>query len=344
MLFNIEADTGALVTGYVVPDNFSGVPNIVLRSNGEDVLVRPANEIREALVSAGRHQTGACGFMIDERLVPLLAKMHDLEIYDSDTKLLIYRRPKPHFLGKCVLRLETHLFPLWRFDEALSSRFQYFSRGIEKLGRETTTQFFLLNQVNSVYLSGRILYKNFRHYIDSHFETIFIMHNPFEEMAERLLVFAQIKKVGTDVLGMRDSMIMQSAIEFAQALPIHDEKALKRALHKMPGGVANALANPVVRQLTTTTPDEMPGAGAVSTALDLLASFAIVGLRREPDTFLNAVEEYTGVEANSLPPIGKFRGVGTLARALKRSGAVNTLLEKDLELYQHLLAAFKKLA
>ena len=344
MLFNIEADTGAAVTGYVVPDNFSGVPSIILHSNGEDVLVRPANEIREALVSAGRHQTGACGFMVDERLVPALAKMHDLEIYDSDTKLLIYRRPKPHFLGKRVLRLETHLFPLWRFDEALKSRFQYFSRGIEKLGRETTTQLFLLNQVNSVYLSGRILYKSFRHYIDSHFETIFIMHNPYEEMAERLLVFAQIKKVGTDVLGMRDSMIMQTAIEFAQSLPIHDEKALKKALHKMPGAVANALANPVVRQLTTTTPDEMPGSGAVSTALDLLASFAIVGLRREPDTFVSAVEEYTGVEANSAPPIGKFRGVGTLARALKRSGAVNTLLEKDLELYQHLLAAFKKLA
>jgi hypothetical protein len=344
MLFNLEADTGALVTGYVVPDNFSGAPRVILRCNGEDVLVRPADEVRAALVAAGRHETGACGFSIDEQLVPSLAEMNDLEIYDADTELLIYRRPSPQFLGKSVLRLETHLFPLWRFDEALKPRFQYFSRGVEKLGRETTTQLFLLNQVNSVYLAGRILYKNFRHYIDSHFETIFIMHNPFEEMAERLLVFRQIRKVGVDVLGMRDGMIMQSSIEYALSLPIHDDKALRKALHNMPGGVANALANPVVRQLTTATPDEMPAGGAVSSALDLLASFAIVGVRRESDTFGGAVAELMGVAPDSLPPIGKFVGVATLARALKRSGAVHALLEKDLELYQHVSNAFKKLA
>jgi hypothetical protein len=344
MLFNIEADTGARVTGYIVPDNVSSTPNIVLQSQGRDVLVCPADEFRDGLVAAGRHQTGACGFQIDERRVPSLAGMGDLAIYDADTKLLIYRRPNANFLSKRILRLETHLFPLWRFDEALKPRFQYFSSSIEKLGRETTTQLFLLNQINSVYLSGRILFKTFRHYIESQFDTIFIMHNPYEEMAERLLVLGQIKKVGADVLGMRDNMIMQAAIAFAQDLPIHDDKALRKTLHKMPGAVANALANPVARQLTATTPDEMPGAGAVSTALDLMASFAIVGLRREPETFVGAVEEYTGVEAQSLPGIGKFRGVATLARALKRSGAVSALIEKDLEIYQHLLAAFKNSA
>jgi hypothetical protein len=344
MLFNIEADTGAVVTGYIVPDNVSSTPNIVVQSQGREVLVCPADEMRAALVAAGRHQTGACGFQIDERRVPSLAAMGDLAIYDADTKLLIYRRPNADFLPKRILRLETHLFPLWRFDEALKPRFQYFCSGIEKLGRETTTQLFLLNQVGSTYLSGRILFKAFRHYIESHFDTIFIMHNPYEEMAERLLVLGQIKKVGADVLGMRDSMIMQAAIAFAQRLPIHDEKALRKALHKMPGAVANALANPVVRQLTTTTPDEMPGASAVSTALDLMASFAIVGLRREPETFVGAVEEFTGVAGQSLPGIGKFRGVATLARGLERSGAVSALIEKDLEIYQHLLAAFKKTA
>lgn len=347
MLFNLEADTGALVMGYLVPDGFSGEPSIVVRSNGEAVLTRPVNEMRAAsatLVAAGRHATGACGFSIDEQALPSLSEMKDLEIFDADSGVLIYRRPGPDVLPKRILRLETHLFPLWRFDEALKRRFQYFSRGVEQLGLETTSQLFLLDKVNSAYLAGRILFKSFRHYIDTHFETIFIMHNPYEEMAERLLVYRQIKKVGTDVLGVREGMIMQPAIEFAQSLPIHDDKGLRKALNAMSSEVAITLADPVVRQLTTTSPHEMPRKGSVSTALDLLGSFAIVGLRREAAIFVSAVEEYMGLEPNSLPAIGKFAGVARLARALKRSGAVFPLLEKDLELYEHVSSAFKKVA
>jgi hypothetical protein len=344
MLFNVEWDAGAFLTAYMVPDGFSGVPTIILRSNGEDVLVQQANEVRAAIAASGRYQGGACGFRIDSSQAPALADMDDLEIYDADTNLLLYRRLRPQYLAKKILRLETHLFPLWRLDEALKPRFQYFSRGIEKLGRETTTQLFQLHNIGSVYLSGRILFKNYRHLIDSHFDVVFAMHNPFEEMAERLRVLGQIKKVGLETLGMRDSMILGSAIEFAQTLPIHDEKALKKALRGMSSEVANTLADPVVRQLTTTTPDEMPSARGVSTALDLLASFAIVGLRREAETFAGAIAELTGVAPALLPPVARFPGVMALARALKRSGAVDVLLERDLELYQHVSAAFKKLA
>jgi hypothetical protein len=169
------------------------------------------------------------------------------------------------------------------------------------------------------------------------------MHHPFEEMAERLLVLGQIKKVGKDVLGMRDSMSLHSTIEFAQSLPVHDDDALRKALYKMPASVAHALSNPVVRQLTARTPDEMPPGRAVSTALDVLASFTVVGLRRQPETILAAMAEMTECDPMGLPEFTKFRSVGTLARALKRSRVVDALLEKDLELYDHVASAFKKL-
>lgn len=344
MLFNLEADVGDAVVLYLVPDSAAGVATIVARSNGQSVLSLPANEIRQALVDAGRHQTGACGFRLHEQVLPGLAGMADLELYDAETNLLLYRRPHPEHLRKKIVRIETHLFPLWRLDDTLKPRFQYFARGIEALGRETTTQLFLLNHVASIYLSGRILYNNYRHYIDTHFDTIFVMHHPYEEMAERLLVLGQIKKVGTDVLGMRDSMSLHSTIEFAQSLPVHDEDALRKALYKMPPSVAHALSNPVVRQLTTRTPDEMPGGRAVSSALDLLASFTVVGLRRRPELILSAIAEMTEFESMALPDLAKFRSVGSLALALKRSRIVEPLLEKDMELYQNVAAAFKKLA
>jgi hypothetical protein len=170
------------------------------------------------------------------------------------------------------------------------------------------------------------------------------MHHPYEEMAERLLVLGQIKKLGVDALGMRDSMSLHSTIEFAQSLPVHDEDALRKTLYKMPADVAHALSNPVVRQLTARTPDEMPPGRAVSTALDQLASFAIVGLRRQPETVLRAIAEMTECDPMGLPDFTKFRSVGSLARALKRSRIVDVLLEKDLELYDHVASAFKKLA
>lgn len=344
MLFNLEADMGDALVFYLVPDSAAGVPTVVARSNGKEVLSLPANETRQALVDAGRHQNGACGFRIHEQVLPGLAGMADLELYDADTNILIYRRPNPRQLRKKILRIETHLFPLWRLDDTLKPRFQYFGRGIEALGRETTTQLFLLNHVDSIYLSGRILYNNYRHYIESHFDTIFVMHHPYEEMAERLLVLGQIKKVGAGVLGMRDSMSLHSTIEFAQSLPVHDDDALRKALYKMPADVAHSLSNPVVRQLTARAPDEAPPGRAVSTALDLLASFTIVGLRRQPDTVLGAIAEMTEGNPAGLPDFPKFRTVGSLARALKRSRIVDVLLEKDLELYDHVASAFKKLA
>src|ERR1700721_2840195 len=102
MLFSIEADYGGVVSGYVVPDGFVGSPNIVVRHAGQDVLVRPADELRIALVAAGRHQTGACGYTINEQAAPGLGAMPDLEIYEVETKTLLYRRRQPHHIAKKI--------------------------------------------------------------------------------------------------------------------------------------------------------------------------------------------------------------------------------------------------
>jgi hypothetical protein len=344
MLFNLETDTGDRVTGYLVPDGFSTVPVIRACSRGEQILVLSANELRESLIASGRHQTGQCGFRIDVGSVPDLPHMLDLELFDDETGLLIYRRPQPSMIQKNVLRLESHLFPLWQLDERIGSSFQYFAKGIENLGRETVTQMFLLNQVNSVYIAGRILYKNYSYFIESGFQTIFLFQNPYDELAERLLVLCMSNHLRTDHLGMRDSLRMRSAIAFAERLPMTDERAMRRALRQMPMDVASTFANPLVRQLTASSPDEMPTGGAIASALDLLASFAIVGLRHESDNFVRAIGEFLNMDSSQLPPIPQFSKVSPLARLLESTGAVDHLLEKDLELYNFVVDAFNKSA
>jgi hypothetical protein len=342
MLFSVEVDTGDRVTCYFVPDGFQGVPRIRVCDGGVELLVFSANESRSAISAAGRHETGQCGFAIDVALLPNLPLLTQLELYDAETGVLLYRRRSPHMVARKILRLETHLFPLWRLDDAVKTTFQYHARGIESLGRETVTQLLLLHAVDSVYLSGRILYKNYAYHIESVFDTAILLQDPYEELAERLLVLSKIRRVGANILGVRESMEVEAALEFAEGLPYDDEISMRRALRRMPKDVGMVFANPVTRQLTATTPDEMPRSSAVATALEELSCFAVVGVRHESGRFLNALAELIGIERSTLPPLLQFPGVQGLAEVLKKTGQVEHLLEKDLELYHHVREAADK--
>ena len=343
MLFNVEEDRGDFLSGYVVCDGFDDTARLLVTNAGVTVYDGPADSPREPLVIAGRHRTGQCGFEIDEAAIPGLSAMLDLEIHDSATGLLIYRRRKAHQTTRRIFRLETHLFPLWRLDGALNAKFQYAANRIEGTGRETTTQMFLLSRIDSVYLSGRLLYRSFQNQIEGHFDVILTMHHPYEELAERLIVLAQVKNTGSAILGLRENMSLEPTMSFAQKLPIDDEGRLRRALRDVPQSVARVLANPVTRQLTTSAPEEMPAKSAVSRALSTLSGFSVVGLRRAPGAFDAAVAELCGLESPA-PPTPALPGVAALARMLKRCREADWLIEHDLALYAHVAEAWRKSA
>lgn len=340
MLFNVEEDRGDFVSGYVVCDGFVDIARVSFSSRGGVVHEQLADDVRQGVLASGRHQTGQCGFAVDEAVVPGLAAMDDLEIRDCSTGALVYRRRGAHHLSRRILRLETHLFPLWRLDNALNGRFQYSANQIEACGRETATQMFHLPHIPSIYLSGRLLYRAFQPNIEGQFDVVFSMHHPYEELAERLIVLAQIKKTGSGILGLRENMSLEPTMNFAQSLPLDNERALARALRDIPQSVARVLANPVVRQLTTTTPEAMPSKTAVASALSTLSTFQVVGLRRAAATFANAFMELTGLDSD-LPDNAKLPGVTALARILKRTREVEWLIEQDLALYHHIADAYR---
>jgi hypothetical protein len=218
MLFNIERDEGILIDGYLVPDTFSGSPSVRITDGQHDLVVLPCQREIPALVAAGRHLTGRCGFTIDETNVADLARQEALEIYDHETNLLIYRRrPPSQVLQKRVFRLETHLIPLWRLDDTIERHFQYFHKGIERHGRETATQAFVLTNAASMYVSGRLTFKSYENYIDETFNCITLLRDPYMELAERLLALKLVRKLakGTQLLGSRDMMSYGPAIDFA---------------------------------------------------------------------------------------------------------------------------------
>jgi hypothetical protein len=344
MLFSIEADLGSRVTCYLVPDSFGSTPTLRLRSGGVDLLTVEANEVRDALVAAGRHGTGRCGFAIDDAMLPGLADLADLEIVDAATDMLIYRRhPAPDLIEGATFRLETHLLPLWRLDEVFATRFKYWYKGIDRHGRETATQVFCLDK-SSIYASGRVLYKNFEYYLAKGVRCFAAIRNPYEELAERLLVLQNVGTRAEQLLGARDVLTFEPAIAFAAELKSLDNAELKKAFKRLEPETAAALSNPLTRQLTTNTPGEMPTSGSVASALEILSSFDAVGLRSDEHRFIDVVSASTGVSADAFPPLAEFTRVRELGRRLHDIPQCEAFLEKDLELFHHISTAFDKVS
>ena len=340
MHFNIEFDEGNQIVGYLVPDSAVKIPSLRISDGQRDLVVLPCNQDRPILVTVGRHDTGRCGFVIDQSIIPDLVEQKSLEIYDQETNLRLYRRRSPlEVVQKKVLRFETHLFPLWGLDDALEPHFQFFHKGIERHGRETTIQFFELLNSQSLYLSGRLLFKQFERYVSGIFNSIALIHEPHMELAERLLTLKHIRKFSKVILGERDAMIFSPTIEFAGAIEL-DEAKLHRSFASMPRDVIANLANPLTRQFATSTVDEMPTRHSVATALRSLASFAVLGVRERQDLFLQQVSELLGTPLD-LSPARNFDKAAELARILRHIPEAGVLIERDLEVYDHIRSAIK---
>ena len=341
MLLDIERDDGNRIVGYIVPDAFSGSPSVRASDGQRDLAVLQCNEERAALVAAGRHENGRCGFTIDETIIADLALQQAIELYDSATNTLIYRRRAPaNVVQKRVFRLETHLVPLWRLDDSIDPHFQFCHKGIERHGAETTTQMFLLNNSSSLYLSGRLLIKAYENYIDETFNCVALLRNPYQELAERLLTLKLIDTLSDkfQLLGERDMMTFAPAIEFAQSLR-NDEKALHRAFSTMPKAAIPSLSNPLTRQLVARTPDENPIKGAIAGALGTLAGFSIVGVREHQQLFLAQLANLLGVDETSLPSSSEFTRTAGFADLLRQVPEAGLLIEQDLEVYDMVKSA-----
>lgn len=342
MLFNLERDLGASLSAYLVPDSLSAPAMIRVRGQGRDIATIEANETRESLVAAGRHPTGKCGFGIDETMIPGLAGLRDLELRDQNTDLLIYRRRAPEsVVGQRLFRLETHLLPLWRLDDVFEGEFQMWYKGLDHYGRETSTQIFCLDQFGSLYASGRLLYKNYEYYLAKGFKTIAMLRDPYDELAERILILKYIGAHAEKLLGIRDAITFEPVIVSLAELESFAEPDLRRYFRFLPDAVIAALANPLVRQLTARTPDEMPNHASLAAALDALASFEILGLRSDGDGFLRALSDLSGLDVEIMPDVNEFSLVRELGLRLRAISSIETFLEKDLELYHQTTKAFE---
>lgn len=342
MLFNVEHDGGSTITGYVVPDDADSSTAIVVLSQGTPLWSGPADEPRPALVSAGRHMTGLCGFRVGADQIPDLAALTELEIREAATRLPIYRRHVGPVLPRRVLHLETRLRRRAGFDAAVGAAFHLAYANIDALGHETASQTFLLNGVGSLYLSGRLLVQPYVYLIEQGFEVMAALRDPFEELAERIGVLAS-PEAARDVLSDRDRMVFGRAIEALEGVDATDPTAVQRFFRRLDRDVGAVLSNPLTRQLTTTRPDELCSGDAVSAALRTLAMVDLVAVDDGHGLFEEAVHAWLEGVSTAGHALRAEPVVERIADVLAGLRIVESMLDFDLEVYHSAAAAMERL-
>lgn len=333
MLFNIEKDAGKVIEGYLVPENFSDRPRIVVTRGEETIGEFDCMEMREAVQASGRHDTGMVGFRLDETLVPGLATLKELAIHDAGSGLLIYRRAPRPWIKKRLVRLECQLIPLVAIDHALQDFFQYGVGRVDRFGAETTLQIFHLNGADSIYLAGRLQIRAFEQFLERGFEAVTVLSEPYYEMAERLFFLKRFSDLPEVIFGPRDRMVLAPAVEHFSEVDLTSMKEIRAALKSLDPATARVLASPLTRQLTTILPDEEIDRRSAAPALDVLSRFSVTGLRERPETFIAPLAELIGIEPVAIPEPRQHARVAELGEMLRDIPLVETLLETDLVIY-----------
>lgn len=331
LLFNVEFDRKGIIEGYLIPDGFSDQSSILVTRDDGTVVSFPCDQPRPAVVQSGRHATGIVGFRIDESRMPDLASQRRLAIQDARTGLLIYRRPpvdEPVELK--LLRLELNIVPMAKFDAYCGGNFQYAISAVERFGHETTMQAFHLHAHKSIYISGRLLLRNYEEFLDNGFQAIADVPDPYYEMACRLFILKRLAKGPVTFLGDRDRLILTPASEHFAEVNLDDDKAVNRALKKASDKARSVLISPITRQLVCTYPEQRVTRRDIAAAIGTLSRFKVVGHEGDHAHFQQAIGELLSLPPMNIPVIPRYSLLEELAMRLRQMPVAESMLEEDL--------------
>ncbi|HET6377564.1 MAG TPA: hypothetical protein VFG05_04570 [Methylocella sp.] len=336
MLFNIDDDSGSRIIGWLAPDNPAATPKVIVHLDPDRHIVVDATAYRPLLKEQCLHNTGLCGFVITEKNCPGITAAKDLEIKDSENQILIYRRRSaPDLIQGKLLRLETQLVRSHNLDEALNRRFHMTYNALELMPEETTQRIFGLMFTKSLYLSGRVFWQAWEPLArDNGFRAAILLRDPFEELAERLLILKWASLSGSEPAAGFLGRALQSSASIFRTVDLTDLTALQGVLSRPPEELRGALFNPLVYQLAAPNAFDPPPAPETASALDSLAAIDAVGLRSDSRAFLELLAAVLDLP-QPLPDVtlGTGPAVSGLADKLRELEAARALIEMDLEVY-----------
>ena len=344
MRFYIDADLGHIVWGWVVPDNPIAISRVSVVADGERIGEIPARFTDDALRSAGWHSTGQCRFVIEEPEFPGLAEVRRLEIYDVETNILIYRRvPDENLIRKKVVLVNTSINPETVIQTAMFDHFQQSYFGIGKFSEEIARVLFESPFLTSSFQTGAIILPRFEGFLQGEDTlTTLLVHDPFVEMATRLLWLQARAPVAADPARRWRLGPLTDAAEFMAEIDLDDQKSLKRLFRMLPESAYRLLYNPLTRQCGTKLPDDRLHPGNSIVAIEVLSRVGIVGHRSYFKAFMTTLFDHLGIQAPAPTPEPIPEPVRALAERLRATKVAQEMLVFDIAMSDAVLNAVSK--
>jgi hypothetical protein len=331
MYFAIDGDYGHSISGWIVLDNPSVIPEITIRIPNREPITLKANVLRPDLKDHGLHSTGLAGFQIDGSLIDGIDDLPQITLFEEESGLPIFRR---NFHGaaveKKILLMEVGAFPQVKLLRHMMSLFDLCYPAIERFSLETATSI-VGCQSESLIVTGRPNWQRHGGLLqEKGFLTTALLRDPFEELAERLLTIAQIKKwaVGEHPMLKQHSPLLS----VLDGIDFNDDKSILRSFRKLSPEQHNLLRSPMTSALGC-LPEEEVQRKSVGIALDNLARFDLVATREQLSEFWLMFDSMIG-----MPTFADFRletlpGVPEMRDRLRGIGLVADLLDEDVALY-----------
>ena len=322
MRFRIGGDTGDKIYGWVVPDNPLVLSSVIIRSRGREIAKITTSIYDENFVKFGWHSTGYCNFEINKSNVPGLEEIRDLELFDADTNVLIYRRIEhSSYIDQRLILINTSIEPETDLQSALFTHFRQSYFGLDRMSEEIITSIFSSLELTSLFLSGSInvpRYENFM--MPDTCLTAALIHDPFVEMARRMIwLQSKSEAAGDSTQAWRVGSYKDSAL-LLRDCELSNVGDLKKFFRYLPEPAYNLLYNPLIRQFGTRLPEDRVFPGHSIAAIEVLARVAIVGHFEHFELFAAVICEKLGLNLptiNKKMPSDKIMSVSMALRSLK---------------------------
>lgn len=335
MKFHVDVDNGDSLLGWILPDNPSATPSVVVLSSNAAPINVQASVFREDLFKLGVHHTGLLGFEINQSIIPGLTAENDIELRDAATNILMYRRfrEREHVPLK-LFRIELCSMPQLQLDSAIGRHFSLGYDAVEQYSFDTLWGIFNNPTNRSAYMSGRPFLSRYMQVLrDREFKIVATLRNPLEELAEKLLFlkFAVSGKAPDFVANHLTGM--QAVLPLVSRINLGDENSLVTAMNGLSEAEYAVLANPFVRLLAC-APNEMAQEIHVSLALENLAKLDLVGIRSKFESFRLGLAGLLGLDLIGREVPAAISNAPVVAEKLGRLRSVHRFLALDLKLYR----------
>ncbi len=345
MRFHIDYDDDQSIRGWIVPDNPLAISRVVAVAEGRRIAEISAFITDDVIRRNGWHATGQCIFILTDAEIPGLSTLRDLELYDADTNVRIYRRaPQADFVQQRFLFINTGIRPETALQVALFPHFRHCYFGLHLLTDEIATSILSTQMMPSAFLAGAVTVPRYENYMTpDQMLTGILVQDPYTEMATRMLWLKGRGAEAADPATRWRLGPLAEAAAFTDSYDLTDTRSLKRYFRMLPEPAYRLLFNPLMRQLGTRMPEDRLYPGNSIAAIEVLARLGVVGHHDRFEAFAATLFDRLGLDIPTPSIPAPPPEVLDLAKRLRSIRPVDEMLVFDIAMTDMVKATVDKI-